>query len=257
MWHRLKRPQTIVGIGGVIASASRFLAELFSGGFSMAWPLSVGQWAGIFGMFAGTGLIVWGLVQGEPDTERGNLLEDIEQDLVTMNTIERNTATKISSQIDLAPTIVLQIGKDYERLLNDFWGKLINIILNKDYGALVEYCDTVGQILDMHKVGLKSAVIDNEEYKAAKLDLEQKRLRLKPEKRYRFTQANIVSVERLSYGVNSHIILRGVLANPAGYVEVIPMEIRRELEEAENTSETILKIMLDDLEGDWTREKKK
>lgn len=223
----------------------------------MTWPLSVGQWASIAGMGAGAGLIIWGLLKGEPDIEKDNPLEDIKQDLVTMNTIERNTATKISSQIDLPPTTVIQIGEDYKKALGDFWGEFINIVLNKDYNAWVKYFNTVGQILDMHKAGLKFALIDNEEYKATKSDLEQKRLRLKPEKRHRFTQANIVSVEHLSYGVNSHIILRGILANPAGYVEVIPMEIRCELEEAENTSETILKIMLDDLEGDWTKEKKK
>lgn len=223
----------------------------------MTWPLSIGQGASIAGIAVGVGLIILGLLKDEADIAKDNPLEDIKQDLVTLNTIERNTATKIASQINLAPTTVLQIGKDYERLAGDFWGTVINIILDKDYHALVEYFNTVGQIPDMHKVGLKSALIDNEEYKAAKLDLEQKRLRLKPERSHRFTQANIVRVEQLSYGLNSQIVLRGILANTPEYIEEIPTEIRHELEAVENTSETILKIMLDDLQGDWTKEKKK
>jgi len=261
MRSRLKRPQTIIGIGGVIAALSYFLAESFSGGFSMTWPLSIGQWASIFGIAVGIGLIIWGLLKDEADVAKDNPLEDIKQDLVIMNTIERNTATKISSQIDIPLTTEIQIYKDYERLLGGFWGKFIDIftdiVLNKDYNALIEYFNTVGQILDMHKVGLKFALIDNEEYKAAKLDLEQKRLRLKPEKRHRFTQPNIVRVEQLSYGLNSHIILRGILVKVPEYIEETPTEIRRELEKAENDSETISKIMLDDLEGDWAKEKKK
>jgi hypothetical protein len=116
-----------------------------------------------------------------------------------MSVIERNTATKISPQIDLPEKTVIQIGEHYKKALGDFWKNLINIILNKNYNALIEYFNTVGQILDMYKVGLKFALIDNEEYKAAKLDLEQKRLRLKPWKRYRFTRLNIVRVEQLSY----------------------------------------------------------
>jgi hypothetical protein len=249
MLSMLKSPPVIGGIGTLILTFVIFFAE--GGGKNM------NPWY-IVGFVIGSGLIIYGLVRGSvvslPET---GLIKAIKKDLVNMNVIERNTATKIASQIDLPPTTILQIGKDYERLLGEFWGKVVNIVLNKDYNAWVEYFNTAGQILDMHRVGLKLALIDNEEYKAAKLDLEQKRLHLKPEKRHRFTQANIVSVEHLSYGVNSHIILRGILAKPADYVEVIPMEIRRELEEAENTSETILKIMLDDLEGDWTKEKKK
>lgn len=215
-------------------------------------PLNLGFWIWLLPLIGAilAVLVYWRLHQAK-------LLDDIKKDLVNMNVIERNTATKIASQINLPPTTVLQIGKDHERLAGDFLGTVINIILDKDYHALVEHFNTVGQIPDMHKVGLKSALIDNEEYTAAKLDLEQKRLRLKPKRRYRFTQANIVSVEQLSYGLNSQIVLRGILANTPEYIDEIPAETRHELEAAENTSETILKIMLDDLQGDWTKEKKK
>jgi hypothetical protein len=174
-----------------------------------------------------------------------------------MNVIERNTATKISSQINLPEKTVLQIGSDYESVSGDLLSIVVNIASSKDYDALIKYFYTVAEILDMNKAGLKFALIDNERYKASKLGLEQKRLRLKVAKKHRFIQPNIIRVERLSYGVNSHIILRGILAKYKDQAKEIPTEVWRTLEGIENASETILKVMLDDLEGDWAKEKKK
>jgi hypothetical protein len=189
--------------------------------------------------------------------EHKNLLDDIKADLVNMSVIERNTATKISSQIDLPKETVIQIFDDCEGVLDDCLSRVDSICLNKEYDALIMYCEAMGKILDMNKVGLKFALINNEVYKAAKLDLEQKRLRLKPAKRHKFTQSNIVRIEKLSYAVNSFIILRGMLGKFAGYIKETPIELRLRLEGLENASGVILKVMLDDLEGDWSKEKKK
>ena len=99
MRSRLKRPQTIIGIGGVIAALSYFLAEYFSGGFSMTWPLSIGQWASIGGIAVGAGFIIWGLLKAESDTAKGNPLEDIKADLVNMNICEKELAIKKAQQV--------------------------------------------------------------------------------------------------------------------------------------------------------------
>jgi len=257
MWSKLRRPKTGVGIGGVIVASSYFLAESFSGGFSMTWPLSIGQWASISGIAAGVGLIIWGLFKDEADMARDNPLEDIKQDLVTMNTIERNTATEMSTQLELPKETVIEILEDCQGVLDNCLSKSISICLEKDYDTLITYCHTVGKILDANKVGLKSALINNEVYKASKLELEQKRLRLKPAKRHKLAQSNIVRVEELSYGVNSFIMLRGMLGKFQGYTKGTPIDLRLRLEGIEDVSGAMLKAMLDDLEGDWSKEKKK
>jgi len=46
--------------------------------------------------------------------------------------------------------------------LDDCLSELNSIPLNKQYGALAMYCHAVGRILDMNKVGLKFALINNE-----------------------------------------------------------------------------------------------
>jgi hypothetical protein len=219
----------------------------------------------IIGLAISVPLFIWAyrLYRKQKNTQVTNkqqgrtLLDDIKADLVNMNVIERNTATKISLQIDLPQETVTQIGEDYEALLGDFPSTLISVALSKDYSALIKFFYTVGEILDMSKAGLKHVLVNNEEYKASKLDLEQKRLRLQPAEKHRFTQANIIRVEQLSYGVNSHIILRGILTKFKDQIKEIPAEIWHALEGIENASGSTLTVMLNDLEGDWGKEKKK
>lgn len=69
MARKIKRPQTIIGIGTVICGLSYFLAEVFSGGIPMIWPFTVGQWVSLFGIALGTGLILWGLLKDETPLE--------------------------------------------------------------------------------------------------------------------------------------------------------------------------------------------
>jgi hypothetical protein len=243
------------GGAGVLIGIGIWIAE---GGLPIPHPTPPSYWVGIGFIGLGVALGIYGLF-GKPYKEI-KLVDDIKTDLVNMSVIERNTATRISSQIDLPQETVIQIGEDYEAVLGDFLSslsKFIDVALNKDYDTLIKYFYAVAEILDMNKAGLKFALIDNEQYKASKLDLEQKRLHLKPAKKHKFTQPNIVRVEKLSYGVNSHIILRGIFTKFRDQVKEIPTEIWETLEGIENASETILKAMLDDLEGDWGKEKKK
>ena len=249
----------------VAIAATTVLALLGLGFAAMSTnpPFIVPNWVSlVFFVLAGLvalGTVMWLLLTRNKEIKIRNaeLLADIKTDSVNMGVIERNIATKISSEINLTKKAVLRICSDYTEALGDVFSKMIDIILNKDYDALIQYCHTVGKILDANKVGLKIALVDNELYKAAKLDLEQKRLLLKLDKKHKFTKPNIARVERLSYGVNSHAILRGIFAKYPEYMQGVAVEIRLALEEIENASESTLSTMLEDLEGDWSKENKK
>jgi len=154
MVSMLKSPSIIGGIGTLILTFVLFFA---GGGADNMNP-----WY-IVGFVIGGGLIIYGLVRGSSvSLPKTNLVKAIKTDLANMNIIQRNTATKISSQIDLPEKTVIQIGEDYKQAFVDFTKKVTDIVQNKDYIALIEYFNAVGQILDMHKVGLKFALINGE-----------------------------------------------------------------------------------------------
>jgi len=68
LW-KLKRPQSLIGIGSLLGGLGYFLAEVFSGGIPMNWPFSVGIWVSIGLIVVGAILILWGLMKDETQIE--------------------------------------------------------------------------------------------------------------------------------------------------------------------------------------------
>jgi len=227
---------------------------LTQGGIDRPIPTPIWYWVGVGFMVVGAGVVIYGWRYGDRLVKEENekLLDDIKGSLVNMNVIERDTATEMSSKMDITKETAIEVFKDFGKVWDDCLSKLNSIPLNKQYDTLAIYINAVGKILDVNNVGLKFALIGNEAYKASRLDLEQKRLRLKPVKRYKLTQTNIIRIGKLSYGVNSCIILRCMLEKFEGYAKGAPIEMRIRLEGIENYSAAILKAMLDKLEGDWS-----
>jgi len=239
------------GGGGIVVGLGIWVTQ---GGINRPIPTPIWYWVGVGLMVAGAVVLIYGWRYGDRliKEEAENLLDDIKASLVNMNVIERDTATEMSYKMDITKETAIKVFRDCGKVMDDCLSEINNIPPNKQYDTLAIYSEAVGKILDMNNVGLKSALIDNEVYKAYKLELEQKRLRLKPVKRYKLTQTNIIRIEKLSYGVNSFIILRGMLEKFEGYIKGTPIEERIRSHGIENYSAAILKAMLEKLEGDWS-----
>jgi hypothetical protein len=256
MRSRFKRPQTIVGLGGVIVALSYFLAESFSGGFSLTWPLSIGQWASICGIAVGIGLIIWGLLKDESDTAKDNPLERIKADLVNMNICQKELAIKKAQQV-CPKEVAMQIYNDFIALFGNDMATFIMSLMQKTLrdrtvDALIEFYKTFADILDSNQYGLKVELEENELYKASRMDLAQKRLKLKVgKKRDAIIQKNINRVCSLTYGLNSSILLRGILRTAPKLTKLIPATIKTNLENIETATEKTLTSMLNDLENEW------
>jgi len=256
MRSRIKRPQTIIGIGGVVAALSYFLAESFSGGFSMTWPLSIGQWASISGIAAGIGLIIWGLLKNESDTAKDNPLEDIKADLVNMNIYQKELAIKKAQQV-CPKEVAIQIYNDFIAVFGNDMATFIYSLIAKTLkertvDALIGFYKTFADILDSNQYGLKVGLEENELYKVSRMDLAQKRLKLRVgKKKGAIIQKNIDRIYSLTYGLNSSILLRGILRTTPKLKKLIPASIRTNLENIETSTEKTVTTMLNDLENEW------
>lgn len=181
-------------------------------------------------------------------------LEDIKNDLITMNNIQREAA-QIKAKEHCPDEIATQIYKDFLEVFGDIWSFTLNItneIAQKhQIDPLVAFFKKVGDILDSNQYGLKNELQNNKAYKAANEDLMRKRVALNLGKKTKaIVQRNIDHAKEVSYGLNSSIILRGVLAEPK-YRELMPAQIKTTLEGIEAAIEKSLNAMLNDLEKEW------
>lgn len=200
--------------------------------------------------------------------ENISLLADIKADLVNMNMWQRQEAIKkveqpcskeIATRIcdDFIAVFKVKITTDepfnIERMEREAVKlPLIQKSLHRDIDALIEFFKTFGDILDNNNYGLKINLENNELYKASRIDLAQKRIRLKMRKRKKnIAQSNIDRIVSLSYGLNSSLLLKGILKSSPEVNRKMPPVIRITLEGTETTGEKILNAMLNDLEDEW------
>lgn len=181
-------------------------------------------------------------------------LADIKSDLVNMNTIERETATKKAKQPCDNKTAI-QIRDDFFTLfdmnIDTFGQSLMGEVLTKhDVEPIIDFYKKIGDILDANDYGLKTELENHESYQQARLDLAKTRVTLRePEKRNAKIQTNIDRVRSLSYGLNSCILLRGILHSAPELREQIPAIVRVTLESVETIAEKVLSEMVNNLEG--------
>lgn len=247
MVKRLKSPQSIIGFGTIIVTLAMFFAQ---GGF-----INMNPWY-VVGVVIGVSLVIWGLLKKPESITVTNPLEDIKTDLTNMNMCEREVATKKAEQVCPEET-AKQIYDDFVALFGEdlvtFTISLIQEITSKhDIEPLIEFFKNMGEILDTNSYGLKAELIDNDLYNSSRMDLSQKRLKLKMGKKKKATtQTNIHRVSLLTYGLNSLIVLRGSLNSVPEAKGIMPAVIKITLEGIETATEKILTQMLDDLENEW------
>jgi len=249
MCSKLKSPTVLGGFGTVILTTIIFFAQ---GGFINMNPLY------IVGFAVGLGLIIYGLVKIEPVEKHKtvtNPLEDIKSDLTTMNICEREIAIKKGKQ-PCPEEAAIQISDDFTALFGDITTFAIsiiqNIIINHDVEPLIDFYKKVGDILDSNNYGLKTDLENVEVYKSSRIDLDQKKLKLKMRKKKRdVTQGNVHRVSSLTYGLNSSILLRYILNSIPEAKRRVPTIIRVTLEGIETTTEKVLTKMLNDLDKEW------
>ncbi len=233
-------------------------------------PLIVGYPIIVLCAIGGAVLITIGVRKKENIRNIGNkaLLEDIKSDLVNMNMWQREEAIKKVEQ-PCSKEIALQICDDFiavfearitidepfdiEKIKKEAVKlPLYQKALHRNIDALIEFFKTFGDILDNNNYGLKTTLENNELYKASRIDLAQKRIRLKMRKRKKFiTQSNIDRVISLSYGLASTILLRGILKSSPEANRTVPPVVRITLESTETRGEKVMTVMLDDLENEW------
>ncbi len=209
----------------------------------------------ITGGLLAIGLVVWGLTgqKNEDKIDEPNPLEDIKNDLITLNTLERAEAHNKAKELCPVET-AKQIYNDYNYMfdLQNMMTNMIRILMNRDIDWLINYCRNVGNILDNNKYGLKRGLEDNAEYREARTDLAKKRVNLKRNKKKKQTiQNNIERTKAFSYGMNSHILLRKAINDTPELVGTAPAELRMVLENIENSTEIVLNTILNDLENEW------
>ena len=227
----------------MLDSHSNWAYALFAiGGISLIW----GIWPQLFNRV---------LPISKPNNT-ANFLEDIKSDLVNMHMIERGLATKKASE-PCPPKTAMQIYDDFIALFGEnivtFVTSLIGEILaNRDVDPLIEFFKKFSEILDNNKYGLKTELESNESYKALQLDLTIKKLKLKMRRKKKaITQKNIDRACLLTYGLNSSILLRGVLGSVPEAHGIIPAVIRTTLEGIETATDKSLTDMLNNLENEW------
>lgn len=246
---------TNMGGGGILVGLGLWIA---AGGLSRPIPTPIWYWVGVGLMVVGTVAVGFGCRYGARlvKEEEEKLMDGIKESLVNMNAIERDTATKMSLEMEADKETISRVLKECGKIFEDCLSRLVDIPEKGEWDALANYCAAVGRILDMHKVGLKIALINNETYKECKLELEKKRLRLKSVKKYKVIQSNIFRVGDIAYGVNSFIILRGMLGKFPAYNEEMPIGARLRLEGIENYGTAAVRVMAESLEDDWSEEKR-
>lgn len=233
----------------------------------VAWALSVWPILAAIGG-AGAFLTTWVIKhdfnkKGKEHPSEGltkrtaNPLEDIKTNLIKINTLEREVASQKAKQ--LCPnTIAMHIHDD----CLEIWGTDINrfiapilhsVVIKHDPDPLIDFFKGFGDILDSNNYGLKAQLQNNEPYGSFQMDIAQKRLYLDATSRKKksITQKNINRALSFIYGLNSSIILRGVLDSISTDEMRIPALVRVGLEGIETLGEQILNQMLDDLEHEW------
>jgi len=190
----------------------------------------------------------------ESKEKNASVLEKIKSDLVTMHTCEREAATKKALQ-SCSKEIAMRIGDDLVLLSTTMASFLLRFISNRDIDALIDFFKTIGNVADSNSYGLKVELTDNELYNSFRRDLAQKRIDLKMRKKKKaVVRENTYRVSALTYGLNSSILLRGILqAVPEGAISeeqrVKLVEIRIALEDIEPKGEKVLDLMLDNLDN--------
>lgn len=188
-------------------------------------------------------------------------LEDIKTDLLNMNMCQRDVALKKAQQA-CPEEIAMQICNDFIALfgkdIGTFTTSLIErIVSGRTIDAIVEFFKTSGDILDNNQYGLKVELEENELYRSSRMDLAQKRLKLKVRKKKgAIIQKNIDSVCSLSYGLNSSILVRSILSTNPKLKGLVPAEIRIAVEGIETATEKTLNTLLNDLDNEWKMTKK-
>lgn len=185
-----------------------------------------------------------------------NPLEDIKSDLITMNSCERDVATKKAEQA-FPPEVALKVQNRFSVLFGSdmvtFAMSLAqDIIGNRDIEPLIKMFKTFGDILDSTDYGLKQILKDNILYETCRVDLAKKRLKLTKNKtKNLIIQKNINRAVDLIYGLNSSIIIRSVLRSlPDEYLTIMtPIIIA--LQGIESQTEKTLNMMLNNLESEW------
>jgi hypothetical protein len=200
-------------------------------------------------------VIIWQGRRTATSQQGGDLtLEDIKSDLVTMNAREREIATKKGNQPCPKETAG-QIYDDFSALFPS--DTVINSITqrvtrNHDIEPLIEFFRQFGDILDNNGYGLKMDLENDEVYKSSRMDLAQKKLKLKMGKKEKdITQRNIDRVSSLTYGLNSSILLRHILNSIPEVKSRVPTIIRVALESTETITEKMLTKLLNDLDKEW------
>lgn len=186
----------------------------------------------------------------------GNPLEDIKIDLIKINEFEREAANRKTKQI-CPETVAMRIHDD----CLEIWGTDINkflapilqsVIIKRNPDPLINFFKGFGDILDSNIYGLKAELQNDEPYESSRIDIAQKRLHFRMSRKDKsIIQRNINRVLSLIYGLNSTIILRGVLDSISTDKMRIPALVRVGLEGVETLGEQTLNQMLDDLEHEW------
>lgn len=182
-------------------------------------------------------------------------LEDIKSCLITMNMYEIEAATKKAKR-QCPENTAKQIHDDFFVIFDaDAFISIIQKAIMNDIDPLIDFFKKFGDILDGNEYGLKGDLEDIELYKSSRRDLGQKRQKLHTTKeRKAITQKNINRVRALTYGLNSSIILRGVLRSAPktnGMVHPAIRIVLVGLESIEALVENSLAEMLDNLENEW------
>ena len=210
------------------------------------------------------GIAMWVIKSKESEESNTSLLQDIKSDLVSVNACERDVATEKANQRCPKETAE-QIYKDYTSIWGGDIHKFIvsiiqSVVVNHNLDALINFFKEIGGILDSNGYGLKAELQKNEAYKSYRMDVAQKRLKLKMrKKKATIIQENIYRVYLLTYGLNSSILLRGILKSiPKTILNSMPKAkrkvlavIRVTLESIETETEKVLTAMLNDLENEW------
>ena len=211
----------------------------------------------IIGLAVGSGLIIYGLTKENSSVSHPkiNPMEAIKADLISMNVIEKEIATK-KALTPCSKEIAMQI---YDDFISCFGTDIITYILdlakeiiaNRDIDALIKFFDRVSGIMDSNKYGLKAEIENSAIYKTSRLDLAQQRLKLKKDKKHSITQKNIDRTRTLSYGLNSSILLRGTVDALPNAQKIMPAIIKTTLESIESEAEKTLNTMVNDLDSEW------
>lgn len=248
---KIRRPQTIIGFGEVIAGLSYFLAELFSGGFGMNWPFTVWQWVSILGIGTGAGLILWGLLKEDPQKQI-SILEDIKANLIVMHDCERNVA--INKNVTIPAENIKKLKTDIYNYVTNIEQSLFKQITDvsskeKVLDALIKFFVGIGDVFDINNLGLKNELQNNDTYKLAKADIAVKQQQLKKKKI--LIQSHVRKANLLTYGLNSSIVFRNLYRTNAEFRKIIPLQFNQNLESVERVTEKFLSEMLNNLDKDW------